>query len=221
MKFRQAVIFTGRRFRVPQGIQRIDTRSTHGWQVRCGGTKLFSDHSADGSGADDALARAIDELKLRLSSQPAPLSLQQGPSAHKTTDLPAGISGPVMRTRAKSRTQVAEFSLSLPRFGQAAFRRTVHIGNAASHTSQRYNEVLTRAVALREQAMADYQRAATLHRRSQAASLSTGRSAAEDRTRPDPAQLGETPPRALSTGTRPLCSAEPGNMACRQTTLMR
>lgn len=186
MKFRQAVIFTGQRFSVPQGIQRIDTRSTHGWQVRCDGTRMFSDHSPDGSGAEAALGRAMDELTSRLARHPAPPSLQQGPSANKTSDLPAGISGPVMRIRARSRTQVAEFSLSLPRFGQAALRRTVHIGNAASYSPQRYNDVLAKAVALREQAMADYQRAATVHRRMLATSLLADRARRAQQASPDP-----------------------------------
>ena len=45
MKTRDVVIFTGKKFKVPQGIQRIDHRATHGWQLRYGGTKLFSDGS--------------------------------------------------------------------------------------------------------------------------------------------------------------------------------
>ena len=38
MKTRDVAIFSGHRFAVPQGIQRIDTKSTHGWQVRYHGT---------------------------------------------------------------------------------------------------------------------------------------------------------------------------------------
>ena len=43
MKTRSVVIYTGERFEVPQGIQRIDHRSTHGWQLRYAGTRLYSD----------------------------------------------------------------------------------------------------------------------------------------------------------------------------------
>src|SRR5574343_45655 len=50
MKFRDVQIFSGQRFQVPQSIQRIDHKATHGWQLRYGGTKLYSDHSNDGSG---------------------------------------------------------------------------------------------------------------------------------------------------------------------------
>jgi len=55
MNTRDVVIFSGERFVVPQCIQRIDHLSTHGWQLRYGGTKLYSDHSQDGSGARKAL----------------------------------------------------------------------------------------------------------------------------------------------------------------------
>jgi phosphoglycolate phosphatase len=75
MKFREIVIFSGATFQVPQCIQRIDHRATHGWQLRYGGTKLFSDHSADGSGAAQALEKATKELLKRIAVLPAP-SLQ-------------------------------------------------------------------------------------------------------------------------------------------------
>ena len=42
MKTRNITLFSGEQFEVPQGIQRIDHRATHGWQLRYGGTKLFS-----------------------------------------------------------------------------------------------------------------------------------------------------------------------------------
>ena len=62
MKVRHITIFSGEQFDVPQGIQRIDHRATHGWQLRYGGTKLFSDHSSDVSGAAASLQRATKEL---------------------------------------------------------------------------------------------------------------------------------------------------------------
>ncbi|HNK19898.1 MAG TPA: hypothetical protein PLG92_16140, partial [Piscinibacter sp.] len=63
MKTRNVVIHTGERFEVPQGIQRIDHRSTHGWQLRYGGTKLYSDGAR---GAAAALAAARQELLRRI-----------------------------------------------------------------------------------------------------------------------------------------------------------
>ena len=62
MNTRDVTIFSGERFEVPPCIQRIDHLSTHGWQLRYGGTKLFSDHSNDGSGARRALALAEQHL---------------------------------------------------------------------------------------------------------------------------------------------------------------
>src|SRR5882762_5208682 len=93
MKVRDVTIFTGERFEVPQGIQRIDSYATHGWQVRYGGTKLFSDHTPDGSGASAALVQATKELLNRIAKLPAPSRLQRAPSGNKTSDLPVGISG--------------------------------------------------------------------------------------------------------------------------------
>jgi len=125
MKVRDVTIFSGQRFEVPQGIQRIDSRATHGWQLRYGGTKLFSDHTPDGSGASAALAQATRELLHRIARLPAPSRLQRAPSGNKTSDLPVGISGPVVRQRAGSRVRDCSLSVSLPRFGAAAVRRSV------------------------------------------------------------------------------------------------
>src|SRR5512139_1660871 len=97
MKTRDVVIFSGEQFTVPQGIQRIDHRATHGWQLRYGGTKLFSD-GVDGSPAA-SLAKATKELRSRIAKLPAPSKLQKEPRGNKTTDLPVGISGPVVRLR--------------------------------------------------------------------------------------------------------------------------
>ena len=55
MKTRDVVIFSGKKFKVPQCVQRIDHRYTQGWQVRYGGTKMFSDGTNDGSGAKASL----------------------------------------------------------------------------------------------------------------------------------------------------------------------
>ena len=66
LKFRKVTIFNGKVFKVPQCVQRIDVRSTHGWQLRYGGTKFFNDGSPDGSGAKASLAAATAELVKRI-----------------------------------------------------------------------------------------------------------------------------------------------------------
>lgn len=162
------MIFSGDRYVVPQCIQRIDHLSTHGWQLRYGGTKLFSDHSSDGSGAKRALALATKELLKRIATMPAPSRLRRTPSRKKQSDLPSGISGPIVRQRAGSRVRDCSFAVTLPRFGSTPLARSVYIGTENTYTPERYHEALQRAVALREKAEAAYQRAATKERRAQA-----------------------------------------------------
>lgn len=168
MKTRDVVIYNGERFEVPQGIQRIDHRSTHGWQLRYGGTKLFSDGS---DGAAAALAAARQELMRRIARLPAPSRLQRRPSGHKHSDLPVGISGPVVRRRTGSQTLDSSLSVSLPRYGQEPLRRSVFIGTQNTYTAERYLAALAKAVALRTQAETAYQRAATKAKRAEAQAL--------------------------------------------------
>lgn len=171
MKFRNVAIFNGQRFSVPQCIQRIDHGSTHGWQVRYQGTKLFSDGSTDGSGAADSLQRAMRELLARIASLPAPVLLQRAPSSHKSTDLPPGISGPIVRARRQSQVRSASFSVLIPRFGQRARITSVYIGNENTYSATRYREALAKALVLREQAEQAYLAAATTARRRESAEL--------------------------------------------------
>ena len=165
MKTRDVVIFTGKRFEVPQGIQRIDPLATHGWQLRYGGTKLFSDHTPDGSGASAALVSATKELLARIAKLPAPSKLQREPNANKTTDLPVGISGPIVRQRTGSRVRDCSLSVSLPRFGDSPLRSSVYIGTENTYTVERYKLALEKAIQMRRNAETSYQRAATRAKR--------------------------------------------------------
>jgi hypothetical protein len=165
MKTRDVVIFSGKHFKVPQGIQRIDHRATHGWQLRYGGTKLFSDGSQDGSGAAASLKLATEELFKRIAKLPAPSKLQRTPSENKTTDLPVGISGPIVRLRPGAKVRECNLSVSLPRFGAIPRRSTIYIGNENTYTVQRYRQALARAIKLREAAEEAYQRDATQAKR--------------------------------------------------------
>lgn len=174
MKFRDVVIFNGKKFTVPQGIQRIDTRATHGWQVRYAGTKLFSDHTSDGSGAKDSLARAQAELARRIAKMPAPSLLQKRPSESKTSDLPVGVSGPIVRQRKGSRVRSCSFSVLLPRYGMSPRCSSVYIGTENTYTIERYHAALEKAVALRSAAEATYELAATKAKRAAAKVLTAG-----------------------------------------------
>lgn len=173
MKVRDVVIFTGKRFEVPQGIQRIDHLATHGWQLRYGGTKLFSDRSTDGAGASSALAQATKELLARIAKLPAPSKLQREPNQNKSNDLPVGISGPVVRLRKGSSVRSCSLSVSVPVFGGSPRRRSVYIGSENTYTLRRYRQALARAIEIRTEAEATYAQAVTRAKRAASRKLLT------------------------------------------------
>lgn len=154
MKFREVTLPDGTLMTVPQGIQRIDTRSTHGWQVRCQGTKFFSDGpSADGWAS---LVKATRELIHRLGTLEVPSGLKRQTSPHKTTDLPPGISGPIVRER-PGRAPSAALSVLVPRYGRSAENKTVYIGSENTYNEDRYRAALAKAIEIRAEAMARYE----------------------------------------------------------------
>ena len=168
MKLRNVTIFSGHNFDVPQSIQRIDHRATHGWQLRYGGTKLYSDHSNDGSGATESLRLATKELLKRIAALPAPSLLQRSPSANKSSDLPVGISGPVVRQRRGSALRDCSLAVLIPRFGATAQRRSIYIGTENTYTVARFKAALARAVEMRAEAVEAYERETTRDKRAQA-----------------------------------------------------
>ena len=168
MKVRQVTIFSGEQFEVPQGLQRIDHRATHGWQLRYGGTKLFSDHTPDGSGAAASLQRATQELLKRIAKLPAPSLLQRAPSVNKRNMLPPGITGPVVRQRSNSPTRDCSLMVLIPRFGDKPRRCTIYIGTENTYTIERYQKALERAIVMRGAAEDAYQKATTRAKRAAA-----------------------------------------------------
>ena len=168
MKVRRITIFSGEQFEVPQGVQRIDHRATHGWQLRYGGTKLFSDHTPDGSGAGASLQLATHELLKRIARLPAQSLLQRAPSANKSNLLPPGITGPVVRMRSNSRTRDCSLMVLIPRFGDKPRRRTIYIGTENTYTIERYEKALERAIVMRGAAEDAYQKATTRAKRAAA-----------------------------------------------------
>ena len=168
MKTRSVTIFNGDVYDVPQCIQRIDHRATHGWQLRYGGTKLYSDHTTDGSGAAAALERATKELLKRIATLPAPSLLQKAPSISKSSNLPVGISGPVMRVRRGGRTRDCSLMVLIPRFGEKPRRRTIYIGTENTYSLERYQAALDRAIEMRKEAEEAYIKATTRAKRAEA-----------------------------------------------------
>ncbi len=168
MKTRTVTLFNGAVFEVPQGIQRIDHRATHGWQLRYGGTKLYSDHTSDGSGAAASLDKATKELLKRIATMPAPSLLQRGPSANKSSQLPPGITGPVVRVRRGGKTRDCSLMVLIPRFGDKPRRRTIYIGTENTYTIERYQAALERAIEMRKEAEEAYAKATTKAKRADA-----------------------------------------------------
>jgi hypothetical protein len=165
MKYRKVEIFTGTRFQVPAHIQRIDHKSTHGWQLRYGKWKMFSDHSNDGTGAKAALAAAAKELLKRIDALSAPTGLKRDIMPLKSSKHPVGISGPIGRTR-KGRIVVEyNFGVTIPRFGDKPTNANVYIGTENTITKKRYKAALAKAVAIRKKAERAYQIAATKAKR--------------------------------------------------------
>ena len=184
MKYRNVTIFSGQSFSVPEGIQRLDHRATHGWQLRYGPSKMFSDHSNDGSGAEAALALAIAELARRIAKLPAPSGLQRRASANKTNDLPVGISGPIIRRRNDQAVRECSFGVSLPRFGAEPRKRSIYIGNENTYTPEKYEAALAKAIELREAAERAYEVAATRAKRAEGRTLVVANQSARLRTAP-------------------------------------
>jgi hypothetical protein len=197
MKFRDVTIFSGHRFKVPQCVQRIDHRATHGWQLRYGGTKLFSDHSNDGSGAAASLALATKELLKRIATLPAPTTLQSGPSINKSSNLPPGISGPIVRQRRGGRVRDCSFAVLLPRYGDAPLRRSVYIGTENTYTQAKYRAALNRALELRREAEEVYRRQATRARRAEAKLLRQSVLAAQAQAKAGKAEAAARSPKLL------------------------
>jgi hypothetical protein len=165
MKTRVVTIFTGTRMRVPEHIQRLDSRHTHGWQLRYGKAKMYSDHTNDGSGARASLKRATEELLKRIAKLPAPTGLRSGISSNKSNDLPVGISGPILRHRSGRNVPECSFGVSLPRFGQKPTTKNVYISTKNTYTPQKYKQALAKAIELRIKAERAYQVAATRAKR--------------------------------------------------------
>lgn len=162
MKTRHVTLASGESFEVPQGIQRLDAKSTHGWQVRYQGSKYFPDGS---QGPRQALEAATRELLRRIATLPAPVQLRRAPSPSKSSDLPPGISGPILVRRRASAAPAAVFSVLVPRFGKTNLVRSVYIATRNTYSAERYHAALARALEIRSEGQTRYEDDATKARR--------------------------------------------------------
>jgi hypothetical protein len=126
---------------------------------------MFSDHSNDGSKARAALKLATAELLKRIAKLPAPSGLRRDIASNKRSNLPVGISGPIVRTRPGRNTRDASFGVTLPRFGLKPTTRSVYIATENTYTLARYKAALAKAIELRRAAERAYQLAATKAKR--------------------------------------------------------
>lgn len=173
MKFRVTKTFTGKKFRIPERIQRIDSEGTHGWQVRYGRgtapTEMFSDFTSDGSGAADALGRAIAALHKRIKKMPAPTGLRTQPMTRKSTDLPVGISGPALRNaNADGKTPYYCYQVSVPLVSGGSTTKSVYIGTVNTFSTEREEAALAKALRIRTSAAKKVQLARTKAKRAAA-----------------------------------------------------
>jgi hypothetical protein len=168
MKTREVTIATGEQFTVPQGVQRLDSRSTKGWQVRYQGTKYFADGEA---GPAKALEAATRELLRRIATLPAPVVLKRGPSPNKASGLPAGISGPLVVRKGAGEYPSAVLAVLVPRFGQKNELKRVHIGTPNTYTKAKYRAALAKAVEIRAEGTAQYEADATRAKRKAATAM--------------------------------------------------
>lgn len=175
MKTRKHTIFTGKTFTVPTYIVRLDGARSHGWQLRLGPSKLFSDHSKDGSGAARALREAKAELLKRLAKTPARTGLRQTVSARKGNDLPLGISGPHARTRAGKTGIQYYVQVSYPVFNGKNVNRSVYVATENTLTKDKWDAALAKAVAWRERGVRAFKLASGKARRQLIDKLEAGK----------------------------------------------
>lgn len=167
MKLRSVTTLFGHTFRVPANIQRIDVRGTHGWQVRCNGTRLFSDGAKSRAAAGAALQAAIAELRRRMAAAPVPTRLGATVPEGRARALPVGIHGPVIRTypAGSRRSPTASYQVSVPVFGRTARRITVYIGTVNTCDAHREKAALARAIEIRDAGAEAYRKAEAAARR--------------------------------------------------------
>lgn len=157
MEIRKVTTVFGHVFNVPSWIQRLDTKHTHGWQLRYGSWTMFSDHTNDGSGSRKALQLARAELKKRMQSLPALNYIRHKASAHKVNKLPVGISA---NERVRKGKKVLEYYLlvSYPRFGERSTTKSVYVGTENTYTEERFEKALAKAEKIRAKAVKEYTR---------------------------------------------------------------
>lgn len=179
MKTRRVTPASGESFEAPQGIQRLDAKSTHGWQVCYQGSKCFPDGS---QGPRKALEAATRELLRRIATLPAPVQLRRARSPGKSSDLPPGISRPILVRRRASAAPAAVFSVLVPRFGKTNLVRSVYIVTRNTYSAELYHAALARALEIRAERQTRYKDDATEAKRHAAGAMTKAAASARPAT---------------------------------------
>ena len=172
MEYRERTIFSGQTFDVPKHVVRLDSKNTHGWQLRYGKWTLFSDHSLDGSGAARALMEASAELERRIKKLPAPHGIRSVALAGKANGMPVGISGPISRQRQGLGPVQYYLQVTFPVSGGKPANRSVYIATENTLTREKYRLALAKANALRDTGVRKYKLATTKAKREQSGASS-------------------------------------------------
>ena len=168
MEFRKHTILAGTTFDVPKYVVRLDSKKTHGWQLRYGAWKLFSDFSNDGTGAEESLRLAVEELAKRIAKLPAPTGLRSDAMARKGNDLPVGISGPIIRHRPGRNSAQYYLQITFPIAGGKPFNTSVYIATENTLNKEKFDMALAKAISLRDSGVRKFKVAATKLKREQA-----------------------------------------------------
>lgn len=169
---------------VPSLIVRIDQPYAHGWQLRHGPSCYFADPEADAAGAARSLALASTELRRRIDRLPAPSRLKSGASRSKRSDLPVGISGPVVRLRPGRRSEHYYLQVTYPVFGRKPANRSVYIATSSTFDATRLAAAIDKARAMRQAGLRQFRQAATRDLRRQAERLLPAAQSAPSAARP-------------------------------------
>ena len=153
MERRPISIYTGEVLEVPTHIVRLDTRNTHGWQLRYGKWKMYSDRTPDGSGAKASLEIATIELAKRIDTLKAPSGIRTAPLSLKKSDLPVGISGPREISRKKKSVIQLYFQVTYPIFGSKPANKQVYIATVNTFNQGKYDTALAKCAALRREGL--------------------------------------------------------------------
>jgi hypothetical protein len=162
-RLRSIVTPAGEVYICPPMLRRMDqkAKSTVGWIVRGkgGGSTFFSDGKFGSAYA--AYLAALEHLRLIHESERASdASALRRRSGAKASELPYGISGPVVRKDRQYGHLIACLLCRIPIFGKPEKLKWLYIGNENTYTEAKYWAVLERAKAMRARALAEYRRAA-------------------------------------------------------------